>query len=787
MKPYLKYLLFTLVVFSIHHSIAQTPTWTDITPVGWSGNFLKAAVSKGGRVLAGVDNGWIYQSTDTGKTWQPIYNGFPNKKGYYSNNGLYDSLITNVTIGFSPDSLHGIYIGKQYPKFKNGIVVAYTADGGASWQNTQTDFSNCYLSGLCWKTKDSAFVSVYNEITYETYIYLTTNRGKSWQQTSGMLTLSTYKYSWTGDYQLYFANSKHGYAFTTGYYGETTDGGNTWTRVDLPKMQTNAKLQFSNGQVLINTDSIVNLTFPACRFSNITISGHYQEITQYADLGNGKVFGVGSITEGAGNYDIVFSSDSGRTWTNQVFKTYINGIVFLNANVGIAVSDHLNSFVTNDGGSTWTNYVYGAEKGFGTLFCKTKDECFMTSGSGLWHTTDGFTTWNYQKLTFTGSLHLITFSTPDTGYVSGSGFIFRTIDGGQNWTKFNNYADGRYMNFPTKDTGYIGTDYSWGEGDVYKTVDAGQTWTDMSDMTYVNNYGQGSGYFRSSTEGLIAGTNSLLYTNDGANTWQNKAVGFGASAIYAVNDNWIVTSGNKIYLCDKEINCTLKYSDNTGFYSDLLNPDSSTLFILSKNDSSIISKDGGNTWQKEYYPNHGGTLTFADARTVYQINGYSIYKGIIKAQTTSSQFTKVDNQTISCTITNDAKENYNASVLLVTSTSDTITVSQNIAITNGVPVSIILPNTLQTGTTYKIVIQPTDTAAFSSVQSQTFTLTGVGIVENERQLLIKVVGNTIICNCQTPFETYNTLGQRMQNNGELPTGIYIVKCGNTTQKVVIKP
>ena len=50
-----------------------------------------------------------------------------------------------------------------------------------------------------------------------------------------------------------------------------------------------------------------------------------------------------------------------------------------------------------------------------------------------------------------------------------------------------------------------------------------------------------------------------------------------------------------------------------------------------------------------------------------------------------------------------------------------------------------------------------------------------------------VVGNRIVCDDCLNLEIYNTLGQRMQNNSELPIGIYIVKCNNKTQKVIIKP
>jgi len=74
MKPIQKHLFLILafLMFFSQFSIAQTPTWKKITPAGWSGSFRKVTFTKGGRAIAAANNGWIYQSTDTGKTWKTI-------------------------------------------------------------------------------------------------------------------------------------------------------------------------------------------------------------------------------------------------------------------------------------------------------------------------------------------------------------------------------------------------------------------------------------------------------------------------------------------------------------------------------------------------------------------------------------------------------------------------------------------------------------------------------------------------------------------------------------------
>jgi photosystem II stability/assembly factor-like uncharacterized protein len=488
------------------------------------------------------------------------------------------------------------------------------------------------------------------------------------------------------------------------------------------------------------------------------------------------------------------SSDSGKTWKTKTVDAYkqFNSITFLDQLNGVIVSDQLTTYITKDGGISWTKSVYGGAEGFNKIYCKTKDECFITGNSGrLFHTTDGGTTWDFRDL-YNGALQNVVFPTNDTGYISASGSIFRTIDAGTNWIRFKQGTGGGFMYFPTKDTGFVG--YASGSSDIAKTTDAGQTWHYLADMTYMNNigYGGGAACFRSTTEGLVSGSNNLLYTNDGGSSWQVKAKGIGASSIISINNNWVIVNPQNIYVCDKDINCTLKHSINNNYNLGIPHKrDSNTIYLFQayKNsyttDSILISNDGGNTWKSSPDSTFGSNFSFGNWNTVYSfVSG--INKGVYKSQTTSSQFNQIDNQTLSCTITNDANENYSASVLLIMNSFDTIVINKNILINNGTPLTIKIPNTVQVGTSYKIVVQPTDTIAFSSVVSQTFILTDIGIVENEKALTIKVVGQVIVCNCSN-LEIFNTLGQRMQNDAELPVGIYIVKYNNLTQKIIIKP
>jgi len=763
MKSIFKHFLLVFSLLSVQFSIAQTPTWKNITPAGWSGDFKQVFYGKGNGLIALADNGYFYLSKDTAHTW---------------------------TIYLQPDT--AIIAAVMYPDNTNGFlynqVTAYkTADGAKTWTKLpMTGIPTDMQIRTIWiKNADTVFAVVTNLVN-GVRIFLSSDKGNTWTQVAqNIIGLSVY----TTLYEFYFPTPLIGYGYGYGCYVETNDGGKTWnghTLIYVERDNVYTKTySYPNGRTIIFYRDY-NGTNNAIYSSS---DGNPSTVTQVGTTSDWVTdvvaFGANVSAIDQSGY-LYYSVDSGVTWNSKVILSNrsLESMYFLDKNNGIVVSNLLTSIVTTDGGTTWAKYVHGAADGLNKIYCKTRDECYITGNAGrLFHTIDGGTNWNYRDLQG-GKLVEVEFPTKDTGYVSGGGVIFRTIDAGVNWTKFTQSTGGGFIDFPTKDTGYVG--YALATPAIQKTTDAGKTWHWTDDMTYDLNrtIGGGGACFRSTKEGLVTGDNNLLYTNDGGNSWQVKANGVGASIITTVNDNWLVINGGNIYLCDKDINCTLKYTDNSYNLALPLKRDSNTILISTNNDSILISKDFGNTWIKEYFPSMG-QLVFGNRNTIYSLTNV-IYKGVYKSQTTSIQFTKVDNQTIVGTITYDANEGYFASIVLINDLLDTIVINNNILIENGIPLSIKMPNTLQ-GTNYKIKIEPLDSAAYSSVESQTFTTTGNNIISFDNKAHFKIIGNRIECNDCSNFEIYNTLGQRVQNNIELSVGIYIVKCNNVTQKIVIKP
>jgi len=626
-----------IVLFSFQISFAQTPTWTNITPPGWSGTFQSVDWFAGNGLLAIGNNGYFYQSLDTGRTWS----AYPKPV----------ESVSHITV--YPDHKRAYICG--------GSHLYQTTDAAVSWQEiTYTGMpSNISIFQIYIKTEDTLLASASDGVN-GAKIYLSTNKGKTWSLTGTNLEGDNPLGSSVEEF--YFVNSSHGYALGDGFYAETINYGYSWTlNVTDVNIYYYSVLEIQGHSTIITTNTSSPPPFDNALFHTGGINKIVQE---------------GTMLYGVYGENFFSSVDSGKTWkvkTVDVNKQFVS-ITFFDQQNGVIVGNELTTYRTTDGGVTWTKSVYGGAEGFNTIYCKTKNECFITGNTGrLFHTANGGTSWDYQDL-FKTSLQQVVFPTPDTGYVSASGAIFRTTDttanGRRIWIRFAQPDNGGFLSFPEKDTGYIGYSSGW----IDKTLDAGQTWNVVVDNTYLDNKSsQGGACFRSTLEGLVGGDNSLLYTNDGGNSWQVKANGIVASAIVAVKDNWLVMNTGNVYLCDKNINCKLKCTDISYNLTLPLKRDSNTILIPTNNDSILISKDCGNSWIKEYFPSMG-ELSFGDRNTIYALTN-NIYKGVFKSQTTSSKFTQTDSQTLSCTITNDADSNYPASILLISSLQDTIIIN----------------------------------------------------------------------------------------------------------------
>ncbi len=155
---------------------------------------------------------------------------------------------------------------------------------------------------------------------------------------------------------------------------------------------------------------------------------------------------------------ILATTDSGSTWNSQSSGStdVLKNIFFYDGNFGMATGDFLTRCRTTNGGTTWTaesdhDPITHPPTGFTytSLYFATSSIGWLTAtnGIGIHKTTDGGVTWNggIDDPTLPAGLgntlvYGVQFKDVNTGLLVGedplslAGKIFRSIDGGANWT-----------------------------------------------------------------------------------------------------------------------------------------------------------------------------------------------------------------------------------------------------------------------------------------------------------------------------------------------------------------
>lgn len=138
------------------------------------------------------------------------------------------------------------------------------------------------------------------------------------------------------------------------------------------------------------------------------------------------------------------------------------------------------------------------------------------------------------------------FVNSQTGYVGGqdgSGRIYKTINGGQNWSMVFEAAGDRFesMFFLNDQTGWAGTYYNL----VYKTTDGGANWTyavangRVRRIVFINNQ-----------TGWLVGSNGCKKTTNGGASWLTIIPGLTGFGIHFFDLNTGIVSSHGNNVCD---------------------------------------------------------------------------------------------------------------------------------------------------------------------------------------------------------------------------------------------
>jgi photosystem II stability/assembly factor-like uncharacterized protein len=389
-------------------------------------------------------------------------------------------------------------------------------------------------------------------------------------------------------------------------------------------------------------------------------------------LGNGEKCDDIYFTSEQEGFISTYSLNS--VWKNRIMKTtnqglnwnicfemdyisHIKDIQFINSNTGYSFYEYSNFgeplkiylLKTTNAGSNWNlisnsaapsvnNKINFSSNGNGIVMGVYSVpelqnlKIFKTSNDGV----------NWTDMGVYGRATTINFPQPDIGYAVGlGGYIYKSINFGNNWTCINSFMGYVYrlnsISFTNNSTAYI----TGSAGTTLKTSNAGENWS----FKKIGNSNLSSVYFLNSNTGYIgADSNRLFKTTNGGTTWDtlysntlspitsiffvNERVGFftnsSSNAVSKTTNGGI--SWSLITISIYGGMHSLQFTDTlTGFFcQNLYNP---TSFPPYRATYAYKTTNQGENWALIFFMENvnASGLKFVNANTGY-INAYKILK-----------------------------------------------------------------------------------------------------------------------------------------------------------------
>ena len=173
----------------------------------------------------------------------------------------------------------------------------------------------------------------------------------------------------------------------------------------------------------------------------------------------------------------------------------------------------------------WVQQISGTSENLNDVYCITENFVVAVGDNGtILKTTDGGTTWVQKTSGTTNNLTKVQFPSPLVGYTIeanssiANGILLKTIDGGENWTALP-YFFGASQNFYTQyGLSCISENifYITDSGSIKKTIDGGVTFTTLNTPSdqFIENI-----QFLNEQVGYASNIQNIIKTIDGGNTW----------------------------------------------------------------------------------------------------------------------------------------------------------------------------------------------------------------------------------------------------------------------------
>lgn len=514
------------------------------------------------------EGGLILKTTDGGLNW------FEQKSGTieYLTNIHFCDANTGYIVGFS------------------GTILK-TTDSGSSWTSQTSGTTNNLLSVDFIDDFVGYAVGGGYRISNSAIILKTTDGGLNWLEKP---LPNGYK-SWSSLNTVEFVDAYKGWigvGYGDMYRGKiykTTDGGETWTQ------------QYVGTEEKIVTDHKDNYI--------LDIGDGIRSIF-FKDANNGYAV---SGTIGFAR-SIIITTDGGSTWIQKCYDWESDGILSIYVNgtgKGWAVGLAGIMYITENNGNSWSqilsgikSYVYSGDDIY-SLFCLNENMSWAVGhrrgggggGSIILKTTDGGKIWKTQLYTSGSSkpIRSIYFIDEDFGWALGDNGIWRTTNGGANWTKGS--LNGKSLFFINKDIGWLVKEtFNIYSEAIFKTTDGGVTWTPQTTQSGIDIF------FLDHNSGWVVGKNGgISKSTDGGESWISKTSGTNndLNSIRFYDSDLGICVGNEGTVLLTTDGGESWVSQNTGTAETLTSVEftnSTTVWISGSNGTILHTMDLGNLW-----------------------------------------------------------------------------------------------------------------------------------------------------------------------------------------------
>lgn len=543
-------LLFNLTSFS-----QDNWTWLNPKPMGYT-VFGSAVVPSSTTLFSVGTKGVIAKTTDRGTSWVLVRTD--------SNSILHSIHFPSPAIGYACGTNSTVL--KSTDAGATWTTLSYSPSGNSYTQiqfvDAETGFLLDKLNARLYKTVNGGvswteYVFVDNYGFFNSFYMLDANNGYIATGNGSVIRIFAGIQSFTNItstplYVIRFFNSQSGVVLGQNFANKTTNGGVTWTSVNIPPNITPNTMVYSSEQKLIAVSSNEAIAHSSDGGNTWTTPDPQGSLPLYTVSFFNETDGV--ILGHMGNqYSTI---DGGANWS-KIMESVPSALVSMNV---VSRTDGLSIWSAGsegkiirslDAGLTWS-YVNSPSplptpSTINDIEFVSDSRGWLVFSTNLYVTTDGGSNWTISLSTATGSQE-VKFSTYTRGYFCGSQGLVRYSPDGSGWVTPTSLPSGAYYAIgTTPDTtiAFICGRYN-SKSRVIKTTNGGKDWVaqtsaEITDVTFY------SVNFPTTTTGWVVGTGGNIYkTTNGGTTW-TRQISNTSSTLQSVrffDENYGIAVGN---------------------------------------------------------------------------------------------------------------------------------------------------------------------------------------------------------------------------------------------------